>query len=110
MRVIAPGVIEYGTESTPVPIVTFSITQRAFWRRFTPAEREALQGILYNGTQTQKNKLNAFRDYVIQGGSVELNDDYIRTSVALMETAGILSAGRATQIVDGAISESERPR
>ena len=82
-----------------VPLARLSITPKAFWQRFTTAEREALMGLLATGTQAQKNKLNAFRDYVIQGGNVELNDDYIIASVNLMETAGILAAGRAATIL-----------
>ena len=77
----------------------YSITQKAFWNRFLVSEREALQGLLSTGTQAQKNKLNAFRDYVIQGGNVELNDDYIIASVNLMETAGLIGAGRAAVIL-----------
>jgi hypothetical protein len=82
-----------------MPANPVSIAARDFWRRFTAAEREALQNILATGTQVQKNKLNAFRDYVAQGGNVELNDDYIIASVNLMETAGILVAGRAATIL-----------
>lgn len=80
------------------PLV-LSLAPRDFWRRFTTAEREALQNILATGTQVQKNKLNAFRDYVLTGGNVELIDDYIIASVNAMETAGILASGRAAQIL-----------
>ena len=87
--------------------VHHSLTQRAFWRRFLVAEREALQNILATGTQGQKNKLNAFRDYVQTGMKVELNDDYIIASVTLMETAGIIASGRATTILTTAITDTE---
>lgn len=76
-----------------------SITPKDFWKRFTAAEREALQNILSNGTVAQKNKLSAFRDYILIGGNVELDDDYIVASVNLMETAGILAAGRAAIVL-----------
>lgn len=92
-----------------VPRNQFSITQKAFWRRFLPAEREALQNILATGTQVNKNKLNAFRDYVIQGGNVELNDDYIIATVTLMETAAVIGVGRAAQILSTTIDAAERP-
>jgi hypothetical protein len=97
MRQVAPGVIEYG--NPPPPIVAYSITLKAFWQRFTAAEREALQNIVSTGTQAQKNKLNAFRDYLQTGGNVELNDDYVIASVTLMQTAGIIGAGRAAEIL-----------
>jgi hypothetical protein len=84
------------------------LTQRAFWRRFLPAERESLQNILATGTQGQKNKLNSFRDYVQTGMLVELDDDYIIASVTLMETAGILAAGRAQVILTAPVTQGER--
>lgn len=76
-----------------------SITAKDFWRRFTASEREALQNVLATGTQVQKNRLNAFRDYVMTGGNVELNDDYIVTALTVMENAGIIANGRAAQIL-----------
>jgi hypothetical protein len=103
MREVAPGVIEYGNPGTQT--VQPQLTQRAFWRRFLVAEREALQNILANGTANQKNKLNAFRDYVQTGMLVELDDDYIIASVTLMETAGILTAGRAQVILTTPVTQ-----
>ena len=97
MRQVAPGVFEGGNPG--LPINDNAVTLKAFWRRFTVAEREALQGILATGTATQKNKLNAFRDYVATGGNVELDDDYIVASVSLMEQAGVIGAGRAAVIL-----------
>lgn len=84
------------------PIASYSLTLKQFWQRFTPAEREALQNLLATGTQAQKNKLNAFRDYLIQGGDVELNDDYVISSVTLMQTAGLIAGGRAATILSPA--------
>ena len=81
------------------PVVSRALTLKQFWQRFTIAERESLMGLIATGTQGQKNKLNAFRDYVQTGGNVELDDDYIIASVTLMETAGILSAGRAVVVL-----------
>jgi hypothetical protein len=86
----------------------YSLSLKAFWKRFTLDEREALQNILATGTQNQKNKLNAFRDYLQTGGNVELIDDYIIASVNLMETAGILAAGRANTILTTPILASEQ--
>jgi hypothetical protein len=94
-------------EAPLAPIVYHSLTQRAFWRRFLVSERETLQNILASGTQTQKNKLNAFRDYVLTGMRVELADDYIIASVTLMETAGVIAAGRATVILTTPITDAE---
>jgi hypothetical protein len=93
----------------PINSVTYvSLTLKAFWKRFTVSEREALQGILATGTQPQKNKLNAFRDYLQTGGNVELIDDYIIASVNAMETAGVIGSGRANEILTTPISAAEQ--
>jgi hypothetical protein len=97
MREIVPGVFEHGNPA--VPVNDNAVPPAAFWRRFTQPEREALQNILSTGTQNQKNKLNAFRDYILIGGNVELDDDYIVASVTMMETVGVIGAGRAAQIL-----------
>ena len=90
------------------PPALYSLNPRAFWKRFTVAEREALQNLVATGTQTQKNKLNAFREYVTTGGNVELIDDYIIASVNLMESASVIGAGRATVILTTPITEAEQ--
>jgi hypothetical protein len=95
---VAPGWKWNGSTFSAAPNPR-SITARDFWRRLTVAEREALQNILATGTQNQKSKLNAFRDYVLTGGNVELDDDYIVASVSAMETAGVIASGRAAQIL-----------
>jgi hypothetical protein len=75
------------------------LSLKDFANRFTTAEREALQGMLATGTQTQKNKLNAFRQYLNDASGADLNDAYIVASVNLMETAGVIAAGRAAVIL-----------
>lgn len=73
------------------------LTRREFYKRFTVAEREALENIRATGTQTQKNKLNAFIEYIADG--VELDDVYIISSVNLMENAGVIAPGRAVEVL-----------
>ena len=87
------------TEWDGIPVQAFSLPLRAFLQRFTAAEREQLQELLLNGTAVQKRKLGAFKDYLMMTGDVELNDDYIIASVNTMESAGVLAAGRAAQIL-----------
>lgn len=72
---------------------------RDFQQRFTQAEREALWDVQQNGTATQKKKLGAFRQYLTDAGEADLNDAYIVSSVNLMETAGVIAAGRAAQVL-----------
>jgi hypothetical protein len=95
---VGPG-YTYNGSTFAAPAVVVSLPPKAFWQRFTATEREALQDKLATGTQPVKNKLNAFRDYVATGGNVELSDDYIIASVTAMESAGVLAAGRAAQIL-----------
>jgi hypothetical protein len=81
------------------PVLKSVLTLRQFWDRWTTAEREALMNLQQTGTQAQKNKLYAFKDYVHDAGLVDCNDAYIQTSVNLAETAGIIGAGRAAVIL-----------
>lgn len=93
---------------TDIPKNIYSLTLKAFWKRFLVSERETLQNILATDTQTQKNKLNAFKEYLLTGGMVELNDDYVISSVNLMETASIIGTGRADIILNTPVTELER--
>lgn len=95
---VGPGYTYNGAVFAP-PVVAVSLPPREFWKRFTAAEREALQNKLATGTQGVKDKMNAFRDYVATGGNVELKDDYIIAAVTAMESAGVIAAGRAAQIL-----------
>lgn len=88
-----------GVFSPPVAPNIRSLPPREFWRRFTAAEREALEDLAMTGTASVKKKLAAFKTYVQTGGNVELDDDYIIASVAAMETAGVIAAGRAAEIL-----------
>lgn len=98
---VGPGMRFNGTQYSQ-PEVVRTLPPAEFWRRFSQAEREGLAGILATGTQAQKNKLSAFRDYVLIGGHVELDDDYIVASLSLMEQAGVIGTGRAAAILEAA--------
>jgi hypothetical protein len=74
-------------------------TQQEFWKRFTPAERTALQTILRTGSLAAQDGLRSFKDYIQSAPLVDCNDAYILTSVQTMESAGVIAAGRAVQIV-----------
>ena len=77
-----------------------NITYKAFLKRFTEAEREALQNILATGTQTAKNKLSAFLEYLkADANHVDLSDAYISSALTIMTSAGILAAGRKEEIL-----------
>lgn len=75
------------------------VQRKVFFQRFTAAEREALENIKATGTQAQKNKLNAFINYLLMDELVDLTDPYIISSVTLMEAANVIAAGRASEIL-----------
>lgn len=81
------------------PVLKSVLSLKQFWDRWTQAEREALMGLQLTGTQGQKNKLGAFKDYVRDAGLVDCNDAYIQSAVNLAESAGIIAAGRAAVIL-----------
>jgi hypothetical protein len=83
----------------PAPVLKAVLSLKDFWNRFTVAEREALMNLQLVGTQTQKNKLGAFKSYVSDVGLADLNDAYIQSSVNLLESVGIIAAGRAAVIL-----------
>ena len=83
----------------PAPVLKSVLILREFWQRFTQVERETLVNIQLTGTQNQKNKLTAFKDYLRDAGVADLNDAYIQAIVNLMETAGIIAVGRAAVIL-----------
>lgn len=95
---VGPGYTYSGGVFTP-PVRAVSLTPRQFWCRFTKAERELLENKLATGAQGVKDKISAFRTYILTGGNVELADDYIIASVAAMETAGVIAPGRAAEIL-----------
>lgn len=76
-----------------------SLSPRDFLRRFKATERETLEDLAATGTAAVKKKLAAFKFYVQTGGYVELDDDYIVAAVTAMETAGVIAAGRAAEIL-----------
>jgi hypothetical protein len=95
---VGPGYTYDGTDFA-APAVVRLITPRQLWQRFTAAERESLEDLAMTGTASVKKKLAAFKTYVMTGMTVDLDDDYIIASVAAMETAGVIAAGRAAEIL-----------
>ena len=97
---VGPGWTYNGSVfAAPAPGAVRSLPPKQFLARFTAGERELLEEKFLTGSQGVKNKIGAFRIYVLTGGNVELSDDYIIASVTAMETAGVLAAGRAAQIL-----------
>jgi hypothetical protein len=81
------------------PVVPPSLRRKDFLNRFTVAERESLKELLLNGTAVQKRRVGAFWDYLLMDNDVYLGDSYIISSVQLMESAGVIAAGRAAEVL-----------
>lgn len=82
--------------SSPPPPSTV-ISRKAFWRRWTRAEREAFQDMLATGTQPQKNKLGAFRVYIDIDNEIDLSDQEVIDGLQALPAA-VLTGARATII------------
>lgn len=81
--------------------VDIVLSPAEFWGLFTSAEREEFLEMAVNGTAQQQKKIRAFDRYGDLFQSYPLSDQYIIDSVNLMESAGIIGAGRAAQILAG---------
>ena len=82
------------------------ITRAAFFMRFTDAELEDMEYLSIDDTaattQVRRNKarLRIVLSILRSAEFINLANDRIRTWVQLMETRGLIGAGRATQILD----------
>ena len=82
----------------PAPVIP-NLRKKEFINRFTVVERENLKEMLLNGTAIQKRKVGAFVDYLGYDDDVYLGDQYIIDSVNLMESSGVIGAGRSAQVL-----------
>ena len=73
------------------------LSQQAFWRRWTRAEREAFQDVLGVGAQPQKNKVGAFRDYLRANTEIDLSDREVIDGLMALPPS-VLSNARAVVI------------
>lgn len=72
---------------------------RDFLDRFTVTEREDIFDAARNGSPPLQKRLNAFLEYVKTSGWVSLDSQYVVDSVTAMETAGLIGAGRAAEVL-----------
>lgn len=76
-----------------------ALSLEQFWGRFTVAEREDLLEREQTSAGQGKKKLAAFRQYLTDCRCARLDDPYVVDSVNLMETAGLIGSGRASEIL-----------
>lgn len=77
------------------------ISKYVFIQRFTDAERRVLFGFSLDSTKTeaQRKLVTAFVWYLTFLDSINLDDASIVAGVQYLETIGVLTAGRAAQIL-----------
>jgi hypothetical protein len=92
----------------PAPVTqTRHITQLAFMTRFTDAEAIALD-LASIGATVEAASMRRYLDKVKVAKHIDLDRPDTRAGVQMLETIGLLSAGRALQILDAPIEPSER--
>jgi len=82
----------------------YKITRLAFKKRMTDAERIAVRG-----AAAVNDTIYDFMDLLSDATYVDLEDPETVAGVAALEGAGLLGAGRASEILTGAIQDIERP-
>lgn len=92
----------------PVPPVRH-ITQLAFLSRFTDAEAIAID-LASQGATVQAASMRRYQAKVNAASYIDLDRADTRAGVQALESAGLLSAGRALAILDAAVQEHERYR
>ena len=80
------------------------ITRLAFKKRMTDAERIAVRG-----AAAVNDTIYDFMDLLSDATYVDLEDPETVAGVGALEGAGLLGAGRASEILTGAIQDIERP-
>lgn len=83
------------------------ITQLAFISRFTDAEAVAIDLASIGATQ-QAASVRRYQKKVDAATYIDLDRADTRAGVQALEAAGLLAAGRALQILDAPVQESER--
>jgi len=91
---VAAGEAEILPAVPPVPVPISIITRLAFRNRFTMAEK---QGI-YTAAETSVD-IRIFLDDIAVASDIDLADSQTVSGVESLETAGLISAGRAAEIL-----------
>lgn len=99
----------------PEPILPRHITQYAFRQRFTQAERVAVEIASLDDpgaplpARQQAAALRVSMDDLAQARYVDLDLPTVATSLAALESAGLLASGRANEILNAPVTPEERP-
>lgn len=105
----AAGVLsgEPTPEPAPAPGLRH-ITQLAFLTRFTDAEAVAID-LASIGATVPAASMRRYLDKVRAATFIDLDRSDTRAGVQALESAGVLAAGRALEILDAPVQPEERP-
>ncbi len=98
-----------------VPVAETRVSRLAFRKRFTQAEKVALELAALDdpsATPAQRAQAAALRAYlkdVDAAQFIDLADVHVKEGVQTLEAAGLLAAGRAAEIITAPVQEDERP-
>jgi len=110
--------LSYGPENAQVVVENIEdapqtperhITRLAFRQRFTAAEKAALTFAARQNTP-EGAAVQAYLDDVQAATFIDLDRPDTRAGVLALESAGLLAAGRATEILGAPIQDQERPQ
>lgn len=106
---VGPGdILDGETFTRPAPVEIRHITQLAFISRFTDPEAIALDLASIGATEGAA-ALRRYLNKVNVARFIDLERADTRAGVQALETAGLLAAGRALEILDAEIAAGERP-
>lgn len=84
--------IDTGTFSEPDTVYLNPITSKEFFLRLTGPERVAL-------ISSVDNQIKQFAFWIGLSGDINLNDPIMATACGMLESEGIIAAGRAAEIL-----------
>jgi len=102
-------------EPVPEPVQNKIITNYAFDMRFTIDERVAIElAGLDDPTASMEDRamaaaLRVSQERAKKAQFTDLDNPVVRASVEQMETIGLIAQGRAAEILDTPVDDSERP-
>lgn len=98
----------YQTFAVPVPAQPRHLARYSFLARFTDAEAVAVD-LASLGASVEAAEVRRYLSKVNAATKIDLDLAETREGVQALEAAGLIGLGRAQQILDWPVLESERP-
>lgn len=103
------GVWRWPDDASAAPAADYRITNLAFVDRFTDAEAIAID-LASIGATVEAAQVRRYLDKVSKATHIDLSRADTQAGVRALETAGLIAAGRADEILTAPIQDMERPR